>query len=83
MTPRSGPIGSGGGKTSVGPPARQDAGTTRGRSDLLDVTLWLVRTSPGADEEVRQQSLRSTVDGATFSFPPVTIDVAGGRRRCR
>ena len=76
---RSGPTGSGGGgRTSVGPPARQDPGTIGGRADLLDVTLWLVRTSPGADEEVRQQSLRSTVDGAMFSFPPVTIGVTGG-----
>jgi hypothetical protein len=79
VVPRSGPTGSGGGgRTSVGPPARQDAGTIGGRADLLDVTLWLVRTSPGADEEVRQQSLRSTVDGAMFSFPPVTIGVTGG-----
>ena len=76
---RTGPASSGGGRTGVGSPARQGTGTIRGRADLLDVTLWLVRTSLGADEEVRQQSLRSTVDGAMFAFPPVTIDVTGGQ----
>jgi hypothetical protein len=60
-------------------PERPEAGSVRERADLLDVTLWLVHTSPGADEEVRQQSLRSTIDGATFAFPPVTIDVPGGQ----
>jgi hypothetical protein len=74
----TGPLGGGrAGAALVSKPP--EAASTRSRADLLDVTLWLVRTSPGADEEVRQQSLRSTVDGAVFAFPPVTIDVAGGQ----
>jgi hypothetical protein len=52
---------------------------SRGRAGLLDVTLWLVRTAPGRDDEVKEQSLQSTAEGATFAFPPVTIDVTGGQ----
>ena len=49
------------------------------RPEMFDVNLWLVRTAPGREEEVRHQALRSTPDGARFSFAPVTIDAADGQ----
>ena len=75
--------GSGGGlsNTTVSGAAPESAGQARrsGRSEMLDVNLWLVRTAPGREEEVRHQALRSTQEGAQFAFAPVTIDVADGQ----
>ena len=79
--------GSGGGRRGEAPAAAGTATVAKagaslgaqGRRDLIDVNLWLVHTAPGREEEVRSQSLRSTPEGAVFAFPPVTIDVTGGR----
>jgi hypothetical protein len=49
------------------------------RSLMFEVNLWLVHTVPGREEEVRQQTLRSTPEGARFSFAPVTIGVPDGQ----
>jgi hypothetical protein len=49
------------------------------RPEMVDVNLWLVHIAPGRPEDVRHQSLRSTPDGAQFSFAPVTIDVPDGQ----
>jgi hypothetical protein len=45
---------------------------------LFDVNLWLVHNVPGQPEEVSHQLLQAGHDGASFSFPPVSIATGQG-----
>lgn len=53
-------------------------GATEGGAAVLDADLWLVQRLPSGIEQAHHQSVRVPAQGASFSFPSVTVPTARG-----
>jgi hypothetical protein len=80
-----GGVASSGGATSVSGHARHPvSGSGGGRREWVsafpnfDVSLWLVRSVAGKQDEVWHQTLRTGHDETAFAFAPVTAETARG-----
>jgi hypothetical protein len=77
--------GGGGGASSASGDARHPiSGSGGGRHEWVaagpnfDVSLWLVRSVAGKQDEVWHQTLRTGHDETAFAFAPVTVETARG-----
>lgn len=53
-------------------------GATEGGAAVLDADLWLVQRLPSGIEQAHHQSVKVPAQGASFSFPSVTVPTARG-----
>ena len=53
-------------------------GATEGGAAVLDADLWLVQRPPSGIEQAHHQSVSVPAQGASFSFPSVTVPTARG-----
>ena len=85
--PRGGGAGSGGAIPVSGRARHPVSGGGGGRREWLaagpnfDVSLWLVRSVAGKQDEVWHQTLRTGHDETAFAFAPVTVETARRSRR--